>query len=158
MRALVNALAPLDDQTRTRVLDYVARRYSIAFGDHRPSAPPASPTARPETPSGITRVGAPDINEFTRQKAPKSGIEMVTVLAYFLGHEVPANERRAEISSEDLTTYFPQADFPLPAKPRQCLVDAKNKGWLQPGSVAGSYKLTPVGQNLVRHKLPRAAT
>ena len=61
-------------------------------------------------------------------------------------------ERRDYIASEDITNYFPQADFELPVA-RMALANAKNAGYL----IAlgnGQYRLNPVGHNLVTHKLP----
>jgi hypothetical protein len=161
IQAVVRALSALENAERLRVLQYAVDRFSIELRvDGQKVVVPPHLAAAGDAPASAEGdgTGESDIHDFTRLKAPNSGIEMVTVLAHFLANEVRPDERKTEISSEDITAYFPQADFPLPAKPGQCLVDAKNKGWLQPGSSPGTYKLSPVGQNLVRHKLPRATT
>jgi hypothetical protein len=157
IRVVVEAFTPLDGKTRSRIVDYVSRRFGIGKTSQGEPTSDELKTLAPDRSQIRRDVTAHretvDIRQFTSSKSPTSGIEMVSVLAYFLAYETSPADRKFEIDSGDIRKYFAQADFPLPAKPRQCLVDAKNKGWLERGTGPGKYKLTPVGQNLVRHKM-----
>lgn len=50
--------------------------------------------------------------------------------------------------------YFKQGGFLHPKVPGQTLLNARNSGYLDSGSQQGSFKLNPVGYNLVVHGLP----
>jgi hypothetical protein len=47
-----------------------------------------------------------------------------------LAHLAPPAERRDYISSDDIGTYFVQANFPLPTASSMTLTHAKNAGYL----------------------------
>ena len=80
---------------------------------------------------------------------------MVALIAYYLEHVAPATEKRNHIESDDIELFFKQALFKLPsAPPSVTLTHAKNAGYLNATSNRGQYKLTPVGYNLVAHKMP----
>ena len=99
-----------------------------------------------------------DIRSFGQEKSPRSANERVAVVGYYLSELAPAEERKAEISAGDITKYFKQAAFPLPGAARMTLVNAKNAGYLDAGTERGTYRLNPVGHNLVAHSLPIATT
>jgi hypothetical protein len=75
-------------------------------------------------------------------------------MAYYLQHMAPSGERKASVSTADIEKYFAQAGFPLPKVPGQVLVDTKAAGYFDLID-RGTYKLNPVGHNLVVHGLPR---
>jgi hypothetical protein len=77
---------------------------------------------------------------------------MAAVVAYYLSEMAP--DRKIEIDSDDIKKYFKQGDFPLPDRAAKTLFDAKNAGYLDAGGTRGTYKLNPVGHNLVAHNLP----
>ena len=80
---------------------------------------------------------------------------MVAILAYYLAHLAPADQRRDYIIADDIKKYFPQANFELPTgSPGVTLMNAKNAGYLDAVG-SGHHRLNPVGHNLVTHKLPR---
>jgi len=95
-----------------------------------------------------------DIRTLANAKQPKSANEMAAVVAYYLAELAPSDDRKGEITSAEINKYFKQANFPLPAAARHTLTNAKNAGYLDVGSGRGSYKLNPVGHNLVAHGLP----
>lgn len=97
---------------------------------------------------------ANDIRSLTDQKNPSSAREMACVVAYYLQNLAPESERKDVISSDDITKYFKQANYPLPSAISQLLKDAKGAGYFD-SSERGAYKLNPVGYNLVAHGLPR---
>jgi hypothetical protein len=155
-------LSDLDSEARTRVINYVFQRLGIsspgvlveaglAGGTPTPGIDAAAPVAPP-----VRRQI--DIRTFGQEKNPRSANERVAVVGYYLSELAPPDERKAEISAADITKYFKQGDFPLSGAARMTLVNAKNAGYLDAGAERGTYKLNPVGHNLVAHSLPAAST
>jgi hypothetical protein len=99
-----------------------------------------------------------DVRSFGTEKSPRSANERVAVVAYYLTELAPETERKAEISAADITKYFKQAGFPLPGAARMTLVNARNAGYLDAGADRGTYRLNPVGHNLVAHSLPASSS
>jgi hypothetical protein len=95
-----------------------------------------------------------NIEDFKKQKNPRSAIEMATLVAYYLMHLAPERERKKTINVNDLKMYFKMAGYKAP-KLGFTLVNAKNAGYLD-SVEKGEYSLNPVGYNLVVHSLPRA--
>ncbi|HET6204503.1 MAG TPA: hypothetical protein VFI25_17060 [Planctomycetota bacterium] len=159
---VIAALSDLDSEARARVINYVFQRLGIASpavlvetGASGATPPRGTEAAAPVTQPGRRHV---DIRTFGQEKSPRSANERVAVVAYYLSELAPADERKAEISAADIIKYFKQADFPLPGASRMTLVNAKNAGYLDAGAERGTYKLNPVGHNLVAHSLPAAST
>jgi hypothetical protein len=151
------ALQPLDDEARNRVLEYTLKR----LGMRELTAPAAAPVTRPraaEPESPVSRVkgSSTDIRSLKDEKAPASGIEMVALVAYYLAELAPDDERKETVSSSDLQRYFKQAQYPLPPQMGKTLSNAAAAGYLDSVS-RGEYKLNPVGHNLVTQSLPRGA-
>jgi hypothetical protein len=109
----------------------------------------------PSPGAGVVGVGQPtDIRTLKEQKQPGNNQEMACVMAYYLQSLAPQGERKTVVSAADISKYFAQAGFPLPKAPAQVLVDAKGAGYFDAVD-RGTYKLNPVGYNLVVHSLPR---
>jgi hypothetical protein len=158
IQAVLNALTGLQPEARQRVIDYVFQRLDLTS---RPSAPAVATTLAPaptvEPIVGLLAAPTPirDIRSLKDQKKPRTAVEMVALVAYYLSELAPDGSRKSEIGTDDITTYFKQAGFPLPATPRQALFNAKAAGYLD-AAAHGAYKLNPVGHNLVAHGLPAA--
>jgi hypothetical protein len=154
---VLGALEPLKPDARSNVIDYVFRRLGIVSATPDSPSPPglnagktSSPAILPTTsPSGAKLV---DLRTLTQQKNPQSANQMVALVAYYLAHHAPQDERRDYIVPDDIQKYFIQAGFPLPNQPRMTLTNAKNAGYLD-AIKDGQYRLNPVGHNLVAHKL-----
>jgi hypothetical protein len=109
--------------------------------------------------SGAAELRSPpalDIRSFTEQKQPASAQEMACVVAYYLQSMASENDRKDAVGIADLDKYFRQADFPLPRRIQQLLIDAKAGGYFDSAG-RGTYRLNAVGHNLVAHTLPRPA-
>lgn len=152
--AIVGALTPLNEEARLRVLDYSLRRLGLkAVGQ---TAAPLPPATTPATPDSTATMH--DIRSLTDDKKPKSAIEMAALVGFYLAHLAPEPDRKTDITAADITKYFHDANFPLPGTPSMTLVHAKNAGYFDAGSSKGSYKLNPVGHNLVAHRLPASTS
>lgn len=159
---LLNALEPLSPDARLNVIEYVFKRLGINF-----PAPHTAGAGR--TVSDVAAVhhtegfdaqvgGVIDIRSFKEEKQPKTANEMVALVAYYLAHLAPADERRDYMVADDVRKYFLQAVYPLPsAPPHMTLVNAKNAGYLD-ARERGQYRLNPVGYNLITNKLPPTQT
>ena len=162
IQQVIAALSDLDSEARARVINYVFQRLRISSravlveaaatgATPAPAIEAAVPLAQP----GRRQI---DIRTLGQEKSPRNANERVAVVGYYLSELAPADERNAEISAADITKYFKQAGFPLPGAGRMTLVNAKNAGYLDAGADRGTYKLNPVGHNLVAHSLPAAST
>ena len=161
IRAIVEAISPLEPDARVRALAYVIERFEINFK--------VRPGTQPETVSRMSQAqqleGAPppgpahvaDIRSLTALKAPKSAIEMAALVAYHLQYEAPLEERKEAITADDVKKYFHLAKFRLPGNAPMTLVHSRNAGYLDQQD-RGHYKLNAVGYNLVMHRLPGGST
>lgn len=152
IQVVLGALKDLDKDARQRVLDYVFGRLGIRVDRGLVVLTP------PVVGSGAAPQAAPtvvsDIRTFTEQKKPRNAQEMAILVGYYLAELAPPSERKVEITSADITKYFKQAGFKLPKRAVKTLFDARASGYLDGGSEQGSYRLNPVGYNLVTHVLP----
>lgn len=162
IQQVVAALSGLDPEARTRVISYVFQRLgvsssAVSIGALTSGVAPigSAQGVAPVTPAGRKQI---DIRSFGEEKGPRNSNERVAVVAYYLTELAPADERKNEISAADITKYFKQAGFPLPGAARMALVNSKNAGYLDAGAERGTYRLNPVGHNLVAHGLPASST
>jgi hypothetical protein len=156
IRAILNALEPLDSGSRESVLDYVLKRLGLQREGpaSTPSTQHTPPTTPPHAPLQPPASPQQHIKELREEKKPRSAIEMAVIVAYYLAHLAPATERKSTVVTSDLDTYFKIAEFKLPRRQEFTLVNAKNAGYFD--SVGGGeYKLNAVGHNLVVHSMPR---
>lgn len=155
--AIVRALQPLDEEARSRVLDYSLRRLGLrGVASQAQDSPPATgaPIATGHSASHTPTVH--DIRTLREEKQPKSANEMAALVGFYLAHLAPEADRKSDITAADITKYFHDANFPLPGTPSMTLVHARNAGYFDAGSTKGGYRLNPVGHNLVAHRLPSA--
>ena len=150
IRSVIAALEPLDDQGRSRVLEYVLKRLQMA-AVRAPS--PIQETAHTASASSQTR-GVVDIRSLKEEKKPQSLNQMAALIAYYLSELAPEGERSDTINSDVLRRYLKVAGFRLPRDIRYTLINAASAGYLD-NVGRGEYRLNPVGYNLVVHGLPR---
>jgi hypothetical protein len=152
IEAVVTALEKLDDEARSRVLDYAFRRIGLVAPESVPDNP-LNEAATTEARSFDRRV---DIRSLRDEKQPRSANEMAALVAYYLAELAPEDERKSEITTGDIQKYFKQANHPLPNVPGQTLKNAAAAGYFDSAG-RGQYRLNPVGYNLVAHGLPRGS-
>jgi len=177
IKTLLKVLGPLKPDERQNVLDFVFKKLGIQHGGLSSSQSRSSvdeffqrradaatsidqaQEARSHSPGSRAPDRASSANQNIRslkeQKEPRTATEMVALVAYYLEHVAPDSERRNFIETNDIKKYFKQALFKLPsAPPHVTLGHAKNAGYLSSTGARGQFKLTPVGYNLVVHKMP----
>ncbi len=148
---MLKALEDIDDASQVIAIRAVCEHLNISIGIPRSVAgqEPLSDESRVSTNQKIV-----DLRTLKEQKNPRSSIEMACIVAYYLEHHAPNEERKTEITAKDITKYFAQAKYPLPKVRTQVLIDAKGYGYMD-SKKRGYYQLNPVGYNLVVHSLPQ---
>jgi hypothetical protein len=159
IKTIAETLEPLDKETRQRALEYAMQHLGITLPKQpiESQATTLTSTAAAASPAHPVQAAIKpitDIRTLKDQKQPSTDIEMATLLAYYLKHLAPDTDRKDEIGTDDIETYFVQAGYPLPTNTAYTLPNAKKAGYLEKGSY-GKYKLNSVGHNLVAHNMPR---
>jgi hypothetical protein len=156
---LLSALEPLDAATRGAALRAVCDKLGINIegpseraGQQERVAEPQDMRREPASPA--KNPASTDIRTFAQEKSPQSLTEKVALVAHYLAELAPQGDKKDSIDKEDIRRYFKQAGFPLPNRPDQTLVDGLHAGYLERVE-QGRYRLSPVGDNLVVHRLPR---
>ncbi len=151
---LIKVLEPLSRDARERVLAFVFSKLRLQVRGSQPFG--NAPVVREENADLRGGTRAVDIRSLVAEKQPSSAVEMACLVAYYLSHLAPTNERRDVINVSDLERYFKQGGYPLPKVTRFTLTNAKDAGYLDPVT-RGTYKLTTVGYNLAAHRMPAGA-
>ena len=97
-----------------------------------------------------------DIRTLTAEKQPRSAIEMVALVAYYLAELAADSEQSPTVNIDAVKRYFKMAGFPLPRVLKNVLTNAAAAGYLE-NVTRGEYRLNPVGYNLVVHGLPKGS-
>jgi hypothetical protein len=158
---IVTALSALPENLRLTAVRAACESIGLSFspglatGTHQSFGQGGVGAGVPATTAPAEVSSLPqDIRSLKDAKQPKNNQEMACVMAYYLQQMAPAGERKTSVAATDVEKYFAQAGFPLPKAPGQALVDTKNAGYFDAVD-RGTYKLNPVGHNLVVHGLPR---
>jgi hypothetical protein len=157
LEVVIEALEPLDQDARSRVLEYSLRRLGM---QELPAveivAPPAAAAA--PVPEAMPVVQHPsavvDIRTLREQKGPTSANEMAALAAYYLAELAPEAERTDTVASADIERLFKQAGYRLPSRIGMTLPNAAAAGYFD--KAPGGWRLNPVGHNLVTQTLPRS--
>src|SRR5882724_4308110 len=158
IQQVLAALEALESDARQRVIDYVFQRLGVARLTNANTAvsatgvQPSRAESSGDSPIETATEAIVDIRNLRASKSPKTDNEMAALVAYYLKHHAPSDEKKDAISTADLEKYFVQAGYPLPKQPRLTLQNAKNAGYFDPAG-RGLFKLNPVGHNLVAHGL-----
>jgi hypothetical protein len=130
---LLKVLGPLKPDARANVLDFVFRKLGIQKLAHIAEIPSTesleATTPLEITPTVTTARHHADIRSLKEEKEPKTASQMLALVAYYIEHLAPTDHRRDYVTTDDVTTYFKQAGFPLPKVPDMALTNAKNSGY-----------------------------
>jgi len=156
---LIVALKDLDDISRLIAIKAVVEHLNIAFIpstlSNKNTISTTSRISNDESSDySIVKPQVIDIQSLKENKNPSNDIEMACLVAFYLEHNAPENERQSYITNKDIEKYFIQAKFPLPKAPHQVPINTKTAGYFDSAG-RGKYKLNPVGYNLVAHKMPK---
>jgi hypothetical protein len=157
LQVVIDALEPLDDEARGRVLEYTLKR--LGMRDLSTSSAAATPPQQEEPVAATSSQPSSqpaDIRSLREAKQPKSAVEMAAVVAYYLSEGASAEERRDSVTTADIEKYFKQAQYRLPQRMDMTLHNGVAAGYFD-RTGRGEFRLNPVGFNLVTHTLPRAA-
>src|SRR5205823_1146883 len=144
--SIIQVLTDLDDSERDRVL----RSVTSFFHHQSDSSPPTSapfPTA-PKGPVGRSDFStdyAPSPKEFMLQKQPKTDVERIACLAYYLTHfrETPY------FKTIDLSTLNTEGAQPKFSNAGYATQNALNTGYLAPAS-KGQRQISAAGEQFVQ--------
>jgi hypothetical protein len=154
IKTVLNALDPLDEETRSNVLEYVLKKLKLDIGQLTTNNQGDGGDTNGSVDSSNDAETSIHIEKFKDQKQPKTDMEMAVLVAYYLQYVAPKEEKKLVITTEDLDTYFKIASYPIPTAINQLLKNTKNAGYIDQAA-HGQYKLNAVGYNLVKHNMPR---
>lgn len=153
---IISALEGLDAGSRLTAIRAASAHLNldagVASGASAVSSSAAGTHGAP--PPGPSSAGPQDIRSLKEAKQPGNALEMAALVAYYLQSVAPASDQKQEIQSADIEKYFKQGGYPMPSRVAQVLIDAKGAGYFDAVS-RGTYRLNPVGYNLIVHTLPR---
>lgn len=156
INAVIAALTELDNVQQSRVLKYVTERFGLNTPTTTVQQTKEVASYTPEVPQQEQSAVLVDIRTFKEQKAPRSAIQMVVLVAYYLQELAPTEQRKQTVDANDIEVFFKQAGFKLPAGKNgaaDALNNAKKAGYIEVVD-RGTYRLNPVGYNLVAHGMP----
>ncbi len=157
LRTIIDGLTRLDDESRARVIRTVATFFDLdgrALGATEISSVSESANANSERPPAARFSGRPDMSpkEFLFVKSPRTDIERVACLGFYLTHYQALSEfGTAEISSLNLEGAQPRF-----ANTAQAVKNATARGFLAQAS-GGRKQLSAFGEQYVQALPDRVA-
>ena len=137
---LIAALEPLEATARQTAIRAACDHLSIPFqGSGALGSPLLSFSSGEPSPTDARVAGQVDIRTFKQQKAPASANEMACVLAYYLQHLAPADERKASVSAADIDKDCRPGVWRRNSRP--CLP----RHWLRASEARGDQRHWPLG-------------
>jgi len=148
LTAVIGALQPLDDEARRRIVDSAVTFLRIGGA----AVPWPSAQVEPSQGSGASADHAPfsentrmSVKEFLLEKQPRTDVERVACLAYYLTHY----RATPHFKTVDLSLLNTEAAQPKFANAANSANNAVKMGYLVPSS-KGQRQLSAVGERFVR--------
>jgi hypothetical protein len=145
LSSIISILSNLDEDARQRVVKAVTTFFHLepeaAFDRLRNNRPINEPTARPR----FSADTAPSPKNFMMEKQPKTDVERIACLAYYLTHyrETPT------FKTLDLAKLNTEAAQPKFSNTAYATVNATNYGYLVPAT-GGMKQLSAAAEQFVR--------
>ena len=169
MKKVEEALEPLDEAAKKRVLDWACSRYlgqqaitpdtplntgSIKSGGGKKKAAKKKPKTK-SMPKQIKNLnlnpsGKQSAKEFSLEKKPSNARQKCVVAVYYLRDIIG----EPSVTTDHVFTYFKTAGWPIPTDLVNTLQQAGSTGWLDTAD-ALNILITPIGENLIEHDLPK---
>ena len=152
LQSMIEGLSPLDDETRVRLLDTVARFFDLGLSGLRPGVRQAADTTvtRESPRTEVPLVGSPAQSDqtpkqFLIDKSPRTLVDRVACLAYYLTlYRGTPHFKTFDISQ--LNTEAAQTKFSNTA---QSVADATRAGLLAAAG-KGNKQLSALGEQYVQ--------
>jgi hypothetical protein len=154
-QTIVAELQGMTSENQSLALQFAMQTLRLA----PPTAPqaPSPPAAHPHSPHVHPAASTPgqttDIKTFSAAKAPQSDQQFAAVVAYYYQFEAKQSERKDVIDSATMKEAARLATRPQVKRWDTTLHNAARAGYLSLVG-KGSFKLSPVGENLVAITLP----
>lgn len=148
LQQIIADLSPLPPEARQRMIETVCTFFGIArarLDNEFASYGQARATSTPPVPFRFSEPEAPTPKQFLREKSPRTDIERVACLAYYLTHYRSTPHFKTKDIS-DLNTEAAQRRFSNAA---YTVANATNAGYLVP-SVKGCKQLSATGEQFVQ--------
>ena len=171
IKAIDEALSELDEDSRKRVLDWANAKFlGRPAAAHKSPGPVLQSKGGGRQPTGRKRKGKGKVTvkqikeldlrpegkesarEFAHKKGPTNQKQKCVVALYYL--LLVLGLEKAGI--DHVYTVFKGVGWPAPADLLNTLHQAGSDGWLDTAD-SNDIKVTPIGENLVEHDLPKAS-
>lgn len=148
LQTVIGVLHPLDDESRRRILESVATFLRVALGSRSSTgyAQPSTPSS--PTPTAHARFSedtSMSAKEFLMQKQPRTDVERIACLAYYLTHYRSA----PHFKTVDLSSLNTEGAQPKFANTAYSSNNAVKAGYLVP-STKGQRQLSAIGERFVQ--------
>jgi hypothetical protein len=166
MKAVGNALEPLDLSARGRVLAWAHAKFGNGVPQVALPAPNAlgagaatgsvkSKTSKKsktvismDKTLNLAPQGKPSAAAFAEEKKPSNVVQKSVVAAYYLRDVVGV-----KVTPQGVFTFFKFVQWPAPTDMKNTLQQAGSAGWLDTAD-SEDIKITSSGENLVEHNMP----
>jgi hypothetical protein len=145
LNEVIRILSDLDEETRSRVVDTVTTFFHVErqHGNVRPRSE-IYPNGRPNRPD-FSAEHAPTPKEFLNEKQPRTDVERIACLAYYLTHY----RNMPYFKTLDLAKLNTDAAQPKFSNTAYAATNAANLGYLASGG-KGQRQLSAAGEQFVR--------
>lgn len=144
MSTVLAALAGLESDEQQRVVEWVTRKLNLGLREVSPSSvtPSTSYVGAAESKRGTESVSP---KQFLVEKRPKTDVERVTCLAYYLTHF----RATPEFKTKDLTLLNREAAQPALSNAAMAVSNAASVSQYLVSTTGGRKQITPRGESVV---------